>query len=199
MIDQMLNEISTTRLMNHLSDNKTLAMISIYRSEGSECENRSLLFELKQIVKTKLKLRFSEFISRWAETDEKTNKIITSDERILMIYDISLNKAIELGQKYNQSSIIFKSKDQCTEVCVTPFVDWKGKKYNVNDIVRVFFVKSKTAMNINIAKDIFQKRISGPASMPIKGNRLFTLKNVYEVESPTTSVFATSEKLYRVF
>lgn len=105
----MLNKISTNRILSHFKDNGTLAIISTYRTERSEAENKKLLNKLKSECKA-LKLGFTKFISRWVEKDPETNDSVTSDERSLMIYGISLETAMHLGQEYDQSSIIFKDK-----------------------------------------------------------------------------------------
>lgn len=196
---ETINEISTSRLLKHLADDNSLAMISTYRTERTEKENLRLLKELKNTVRS-MKLRFSEFVARWVETDlENPQNTITSDERSLMIYNISMNDAIELGKKYDQSSIIFKAKDKCAEICTVPFTDWEGNEHKEGQVVRVFNIKTSKPLNINIAKAIFEKRLGGPASKPIKGNRPFTLTSVHEVESPRGSTFSDSEKLLKVF
>jgi hypothetical protein len=200
-----ISEVSTNRLLRHLQDDRTLAMISTYRSKRrngdakTKKENLSDLQELKGIVRNRLNLGFSEFVSRWTATDNDTNKVVTSDERSLMIYGISLKDAMELGKKYEQDSIIFKSKDQCAEVCTTPFMDYEGKEHKFDDVVRLFDVKSKTPLNLDMAKDIFENRIGGLFSKPVKGNRPFALKSVYEVEGPRPSVFSESEAFFRIF
>ena len=193
----MLNEISTNRILHHFQNDKTLAIISTFRTERTEKENLQLLKQFKSEIK-KLKLGFSELISRWSEQNQDTNEIETSDERSLMIYGISLNDAMKFGQRYNQSSIIFKSSEKCAEVCTVDFIDYDGKEHNVGSIVRTFDVKSKSPLNINIAKEIFSKRISGPASKPIKSKHAFKLESVFEVESNHASTFATKERYIKV-
>ena len=194
----MLNEISTNRILKHFQDDSCLAIISSYRTERTEQENRKLLNKLKQKVRS-LKLGFSELISRWSEVDSETKEVISSDERSLMIYSISLEDAIKFGQELQQSSIIYKNTDKCAEVCTTEFIDYDGKEHKVGNIVRTFNVSGSTPMNLQDAKDIFEKRKGGPASMPIKSNRAFKLENVLEVESPKGSNFSEKERYIKVF
>lgn len=191
----MLNEISTSRLLKHLSDNKTLAIISTYRTERTEAENRSLLGKLKRDVRS-MGLGFTEFIARWVQDNDGETE--ASDERSLMIYGISLDKAIELGQEYEQSSIIFKSSDKCAEVCTTAFTDYEGVSHTVGNIVRTFNMNSDRPLNIDQAKAIFSQRMGGPASMPVKGNRPFNLQEVLEVESARGSTFTTKERYIKL-
>ena len=71
--------------------------------------------------------------------------------------------------------------------------------YKVGNIVRTFNVSSTSPLNLQDAKDIFEKRKGGPASMPIKSNRAFKLENVLEVESPKGSNFSEKERYTKVF
>ena len=189
----MLNEISTNRILSHFKDNGTLAIISTYRTERPEAENKKLLNKLKAECKV-LKLGFTEFISRWVEKDPETNDSVTSDERSLMIYGISLETAMHLGQEYDQSSIIFKDKSKCAEVCTCDFKSYDGKSFKPNDVVRKFNLDSNKPLNLSKAENIFEKRLSGPASKAIKSNRAFTLSEVLEVEAPRGSNFSTTER-----
>jgi hypothetical protein len=157
-----------------------------------------LLNNLKQKVRS-LKLGFSELISRWSEIDSETKEVISSDERSLMIYGITLKDAIKFGQELQQSSIIYKNANKCAEICTTEFIDYDGKEHKVENIVRTFNISGSTPMNLQDAKDIFAKRKGGPASIPIKSNRAFKLENVLEVESPKGSTFSEKERYMKIF
>lgn len=194
----MINEISTNRILKHFQDDSCLTIISSYRTERTEQENRKLLNNLKQKVRS-LKLGFSELISRLSEVDYETREVITSDERSLMIYGISLEDAIKFGQELQQSSIIYKNADKCAEVCTTEFIDYDDTEHKVGNIVRTFNVLGSTPLNLQDAKDIFEKRKGGPASLPIKSNRAFKLENVLEVESPKGSTFSEKERYMKIF
>lgn len=193
-----INEISTNRILKHFQDKTNLAIISSYRTERTEHQNRNLLNKLKQNIR-KLNLGFSELISRWSEVDPETNNIVNSDERSLMIYGISLEDAIKFGQELQQSSIIYKNADKCAEVCTTEFIDYDDTEHKVGNIVRTFNVLGSTPLNLQDAKDIFEKRKGGPASLPIKSNRAFKLENVLEVESPKGSTFSEKERYMKIF
>lgn len=194
----MINEISTNRILKHFQDDSCLTIISSYRTERTEQENRKLLNNLKQKVRS-LKLGFSELISRLSEVDYETREVITSDKRSLMIYGISLEDAIKFGQELQQSSIIYKNADKCAEVCTTEFIDYDDTEHKVGNIVRTFNVLGSTPLNLQDAKDIFEKRKGGPASLPIKSNRAFKLENVLEVESPKGSTFSEKERYMKIF
>ena len=181
-IKKVLFEGGTSRLYNNITNMENWAIISPFRSERTEKENMSLLAELKKFAK---KYGFVEFISRWVEDGE------AFDERSLFISNIPKEDAIKLGKKYGQSSVIVRDEDGCYEVCTTPF-----ETYSEGDIVRRFNIGGKKVLNIDDAENIFSKRVGGPVSKPVKGNRPFTLKTVdemYEVEQPRPSYFQDKE------
>lgn len=192
-----VNEISTNRILTHLKDGGTFAIISTFRPDRVENDematlkmNMKLLRDLKQKCREK-NYGFSEFISRWSEQDSETGEVNSSDERALMIFGIPENEALELGQDYNQSSIIFNDKNGCREICTNQFADWEtGHVYKPGDTVREFKTQGKDILNIDDAREIFQKKRGGPASMPVKGTqRPFHLSEAYMLEKPRPSYF----------
>lgn len=186
---------STTRLLQHFQDSKTLAIISPYRVENSKFENEMNLRELKKKVRA-MDLGYSELLSKWAEKDPETGKIEMSDERALMIYGISYKDAMKIGDDYLQASIIFKDASKCAEVCVRPFVDASGKQHAPGKVIRTFDVKSNPVLNAELAKEIFSNRAAGAASKPVKSNRPFVLKEMYLVESARISMFSDGCERY---
>ena len=189
-----INESSTSRLYSKLSgEDSVFAIISPYRGEYDTNENQKRMVHLKSDIR-KLGLGFNQFISRWVEDGE------SFDEESLLISNIDYKTAIKLGEKYNQSSIIYKDSDSLREICTTAF-----ETYKPGDIVRTFNV-GKDMMNIKDAEDIFSRRKGGPASMPKKGSnrKPFSLSvkenfELYEVHNPRPSYFQTKpiiEKLY---
>lgn len=196
---KQLNEISTNRLLSHFMDENDLAIISTYRTSRTERQNRQLLQELKRSVRG-MDLGYTELVSRWVEQNPDTGINEASDERSVIIYGIGLQDAIALGQKYEQSSIIYKSAGKCAEVCTNAFTDWNGKNFKPGQIVRTFNVSSSpTPFNLDKAREIFSRRSGGPASSPVKSNRPFTLTEMYEVEGPKASTFSGHERLIRLF
>ena len=185
-----IKEASISRVYKHLLDAPTLAIISTYVTYRNENENINLLKDLKSEIR-KLGLGFNELLSRWVETDEETGQVIASDERSLLIPNISYEDAIRLGAKYDQSSIIFKDENGCKEICTTPFTSYDDKQYMVNDVVRTFNTSrdDKGILNLKDAEDIFAKRKGGPASKLTKGKKAFHLSEVLEYEKPRASYF----------
>lgn len=187
-----INESSMSRIYQKLIDDSSCALISTYRSERSENENRKLLQELKQDVR--VKFGFIEFIARWSEKLDD-NKVVASDERSLLIPNISLAESMQLAKKYNQASFIYKDKEGCREICATKFESWdsNGKIYMPGEVVRTFNINrdDRTILNLEDAKEIFAKRKGGPASYLVKGGgqKAFHLSEVLEVFETRASYF----------
>jgi len=194
---KVMNEIGTNRLLKHFTDEKTMAVISTYRTERTESENRSLLKRFKAEVRD-MKLGFSEFVSKWVEEDDE-GKMLSSDERSLAVYGMSKEDAMDFGKQYQQSSIIFKDETGCYELCTCAFTDYDGNKFSPGDVVRKFNIGGNTSFNLKDAEDIFSKRKGGPASMPVKSNRAFRLNEMYEVESEKATTFSSRERWIPLF
>ena len=147
-----IDEASTSRLYKNFTDDTiTFAIISGERPDNDRTN------ELKKDVRS-LNLGFNEFIGRWVEDG------INYDEKSLLIPKITFNQAFKLGQKYNQSSIIFKDKNGVKEYCTTPF-----EEYDVGDVVRTYNIDKEQPLNTEVAKQIFSGKIGGPASQLKKG------------------------------
>lgn len=179
-----LEESSTSRIYSHLTEDDTWAIISPYRSEFSEKENRQRMTKLKADVRG-LKLGFNQFVSRWVEDGE------AFDEESLLIHNIDANKAFNLGVKYNQSSVIIKDEDGCNEIATNDFEDFKR-----GDVVRTYNLKGDKVMNISDAEEIFARRRGGPASKPKKGGKAFHLSEVFDIEQPRPSYSHTGRREY---
>ena len=193
-----LEEASASKIYSRLTDSSSCAIISPYRGEYSEAENKQRMTKLKSEVRNGLKLGFNQFVSRWVEDGE------AFDEESLLIPNITLEQAMKLGQQFEQSSIIFKDSDSCREICTTPFVDGSSK-FGVGDVVRNYYNVGDHVMNISDAKEIFAKRRGGPVSMPKKGSNKqpFTLRTVesfelYEVFAPRPSYMETKNRLEKI-
>ena len=193
-----LEEASTSRIHSRLNDkNSTCAIISPYRGEYSEKENKQRMTKLKSDVRS-LGYGFNQFVSRWVEDGE------AFDEESLLIPDITKEQAFKLGQKYEQSSVIIKDEDGLREICTTPF-----ESYSVGETVRTFNTGNHM-LNVQDAEDIFSKRKGGPASMPKKGSnkKPFSLSvresvrenfELYEMEQPRPSYHQNKYRYKKIF
>lgn len=195
MKNESMMNLTTNRILQHFQDDSSLAIISSYRTERTEAENKALLQKLKKKVRS-LGLGFTELLSKWTEEDKETGEVVSSDERSLMIYGISLKDAVDFGKELQQSSIIYKSKDKCAEVCTIEFVDFDGVKHKEREVVRKFNIRGTSPLNLEDAKNIFEKRKGGPTSKPLKSNRAFRLAELHEVESPRGSIFSDGKERY---
>ena len=181
-------ETKTSRIYHHITNSNNWAIVSPYRSEYSQTENEQRMTKLKLDVR-KLNYGFIQFVSRWVENGE------AFDEESLLIPKMTENDAIELGKKYEQSSVIVCSDGNAREICTTPF-----ETYNSGDIVRTFNLTGDKPLNIKDAEEIFAKRKGGPVSKPKRGKaKPFTLKEVYECNLPKASTFNSNKYLVKIF
>ena len=188
------SEATTSKIYTRLTDDSTCAIISPYRDEYSDQENKIRMNNLKSKVR-EMGYGFNQFISRWVENGQ------SSDEQSLLIPNITEDRALSLGKEFEQSSIIFKDSESCREICTNPF-----EGYEPDQVVRTFFNTGNHIFNVDEAKEIFAKRKGGPASMPIKGSNKqpFTLSakeafELYEVEEPRASYFQRKETKRKIF
>lgn len=183
----VIRETTTSRVFDHLK-NRDWAIVSPYKYEYSEEENKQRMHLLKSLV-AQMRYGFIQLLSRWVEDG------VAYDEESLLIPNCTLDDAFDLGEKFEQSSIIVCKDKKCQEICVNDF-----ENYHSGDIVRTFNLDGKNFMNINDAEEIFSKRKSGPVSKP-KGKRAkaFTLTEVYIVENPRASYFQTKRTKTRIY
>ena len=93
----ILNEASNANIYKRLSDpEQTVAIISPYRGEYSEKENKQRLTKLKSDVR-QLGYGFNQLLSRWVEDGE------AFDEQSLFIPNITYKQAYALSKAYEQS------------------------------------------------------------------------------------------------
>lgn len=171
-------ETKTSRIYHHIAESKLWSIISPYRSEYSEEENKQRMTKLKSIVR-KMGFGFIQFVSRWVENGE------AFDEESLLIPKMGISDAVSLGKQFEQSSVIVCENGKTQEICTTPF-----ETYNEGDIVRTFNLSGEKPLNIQDAEEIFAKRKGGPVSKPKYGkSKPFTLKEVYECVLPKPSMF----------
>ena len=185
-VEESLNESNTSRIYKHLSDDSNCAIISAYRGENSDKENKELHQKLRSDIRN-LGLGYIEFTSRWVEEGE------SFDEESYLIPGIDERDAISLGRKFKQSSIIYKDKDKCVEICTAPF-----ESYGVGDIVRTYNNVGPNMLNLNDAKDIFERRKGGPASMPKKGGKPFNLQVIEKLGARPSYFKGPKEVVYEL-
>lgn len=199
LVETLLNEGGTYRIYSHLKDDDKWVIISPYRSNKTDNENKENMKELKSIVKNS-GYSYTELKAVWTERDKDTGEINRSNEYSLLIYNMGKRKAIELGKKYEQSSVLVKENDSIYEYCTTDFVTDDGRNMSVGDVVNVFKINNENVMNISTANEILRGDKDGSVSVPTQGNsKPFTfqkesiLESVFEVEPPRPSYFRNKE------
>lgn len=182
-----LREARKARLFQYIEDpGKSFAIISASRGEYSLEENVERTRQLKADVRA-LKLGYVELVGGYVETDKNGNKIEVT-EPSLLIPGISKDKAIELGEKFEQESILFKEGSEMSYIATTgedkgevqaSFKAGAGKdNFTLNDVFNPYFSRFKKGShrNDNISfvlaeavygGEIFRQSLAGGFCPPI--------------------------------
>lgn len=155
--EELINE-ATSRIYKQLTDDSDCAIISAYVDDESIEENKKSFTQLKADVR-KAGYGYRTFVSRWVSDG------VAFDEEALFIPKIDCKTAFRLSSKYKQKSFIYKNKNKCVEICTTPF-----ETYKEGDVVRTYNISGNNTLNIEQAQQIFSRKLSGPASKPVKGS-----------------------------
>ena len=200
-----LEEGSITRIGRQL-EFENVAIISAYRYDKSTKENEQRQDELKNIIRNQLHLGYKEFRAKYVGNVEGTGEVITSYEYSLFVPNMTRKQAIELGNQFEQQSVIVKDEDGIQEIATTDFIDETGKQFKIGDVVRKFKATGNF-LNLKDAIDIFADRVSGSASKPLNVKHPFTLKtiedkkleSIFEVLDPKPSAFQTNKNYIEVY
>lgn len=184
-----INESSTGRIYKHLTGDNSFAIVSGCKNGDSLDEHKQSMNKLKNEVYNKYRLGFIELTSKWVDEDGNV-----FDEFALLIPKATKELAMKLGEEYEQCSVIYGENGRAEEVCTTPF-----DEYSKGDTVRTFNLKTATPMNISLAKEIVSKSHMGAVSVPKKGGKAFTLKELYEVIPPKASMYQTQPTLNPIY
>jgi Protein of unknown function (DUF3293) len=104
---RLLNEISLTRMWQHIQSDRSFAMMSPFIRELSLDENLDRYQELKNTI-TSLQLKYIEMGGGYTYKDKDTEKSTMVEEMSVFIPNISFDTAIMLGNKFDQQTIIYK-------------------------------------------------------------------------------------------
>jgi hypothetical protein len=107
ILESILIEASLSRIWQHIQNGKTFAVISAYRGNYTEEENRKRHNQLKTDVRA-LGHGFIEQKSGYTYTDPLSGEEGGAEEKSLFIPNISKADAVALGRKYTQESILWK-------------------------------------------------------------------------------------------
>lgn len=123
---RIFKSIGLSRLLEHLRKDEEFAVISAYRTERTEGENRKYHAQLIPDVRD---LGYGYFIlnAKWAEEGK------VSTEKSLFVPHMSRAEAVEMGDKYDQYSVLVRDESGILEVASS---DKYGKKKG--EVIRVF-------------------------------------------------------------
>ena len=178
-----LKETSYNRVLKHINSGE-FVIISPYREEYSEKENKSRMRELQSIVRKNLKLGYIWLKSTWNSFNEK-GEPNTVEEESLLVPNMTLKQGVDLGIKYEQFSIIVKDEDGLREICTTPYVS----NFKVGDVVQSFNYDDNDSLGLDEVRDILQHKKEGSISTSKKGKVSFSLKKLEKLNRPAFSSF----------
>ena len=124
-----LNESSLSRIIQHIERDTSFAIISAYRKELSEEENRVRHNELRGKIR-ELKHGYIEQNSGY--TDVGTQAI--ANEMSFFIPNITYREAMKLGADYQQESVLFKDPTRFILVYTKDFTDIDGNSHHIGEI-----------------------------------------------------------------
>ena len=189
--DSMVYESSLSRIWQHIEEDKSFGVISPFRKYYSKKENLERYNELKKIIRDKLRLGYIELDGGFKEEGEWVH------EKSLFIPDIIKEDLIELGEKFDQYSVIYKDKNEFIEIGTN---DFSVKGQILSDFIKKGWNKNMQ-INSELTKELFSKLIKGSHK---DRKFLFNLKESYLLEvnpksfneSYTESVTGKSQKKY---
>ena len=142
---QNLFESSLAKVYQKVSYNKiSFGVVSSYRKKNNDIENKKLYKELKKNIREK-GYGYIELTGGFEEEDGRV------EEKSLIIHDIKKDELIELGNKYEQESVIFKDPNIFVEI------DCRTSKP-----IRKF--KNTLSLDVDILEDYFSRLLKGSHS-----------------------------------
>jgi len=109
-----LIESSLSRIMQHITNDKSFGVVSASRKSNSDKENDDLY---KELIKDVRKMGYG-YIKLRGGYKEETGFV---NEKSLFIPNITKNDIIKLGKKYNQDSVLYKDYNGFYEIGTNEF------------------------------------------------------------------------------
>jgi hypothetical protein len=131
-------ESSLSRIWQYVEQNKPFGVISAFRQELSEKENEQRHIDLKKDIRNS-GLGFIELEGGWTEEG------VFNAEKSLFVPNIQENKIVELGQKYDQYSVLYNDGKSFVMIGT-------NKNSGVGKVLSQFNI-GKGKENITLAKD----------------------------------------------
>lgn len=147
-IDTYLNESSLSRIWQYVEDkNKQFGVMSAFRGKLNAKDNEIRHKELKDVVR-KMGYGFIELKGGY----EEESGIV--EEKSLFIPSISKKELMDLGQKYEQDSVIFKDMNEFSLIGTNKFT-------GVGKVLANFRFSSGRENLVAGMKDLFSSLIKG--------------------------------------
>lgn len=136
-MDNMLNEISLSRLRTHLEDNRPIAILTGHRAERSQQENKKRNDEIKDLIR---RTGYGFVPVKGAYIEKVDGKPVeVKEDSILIIGEQGKGDELErlakkIGIKYEQDSVLFRDDKGSTVLISTrsdSFVGPIGSKSNL--------------------------------------------------------------------
>lgn len=177
--EEILNEI-------YEKMHEKFVLMRAYCCESLEEEKKSLTSSLKYDIRS-LKFGCRRYVARFVDDEG-----VTCNEYSVFSNGIEKKKAIALGQKYKQFSIIYGDGQNCEEICIVPFTDSNGIKYSEGDVIK--------SLDLTSAKDIFLNKITASACIQLNDSNkaIFHLTEVLEMFDPRPSYFQGGPTFSRI-
>ena len=125
--DSTIYESSLSRMWQYVEGDKSFGIISPFRKSDSKSENMKKYNELKKIVRDK-KLGYIELEGGFKEEGEWVR------EKSMFIPGIEKKDLIDLGEKFDQYSVIYKAKDEFVEIGTN---NYSGKGKVITDFIKM--------------------------------------------------------------
>lgn len=175
-------------ILNEIYDKmqEKFVLMRAYCNESLEDEKKSLTSSLKYDIKD-LRLGYRRYVARFVDDEG-----VTCNEYSVFSNSMGKRRAIALGEKYKQLSIIYGDGQKCEEICTVPFIDSNGIKYSVGDVVKT--------LDLTSAKDIFLSKVTASTCMQLNdlNKKTFHLTEVLEMYDPRPSYFQGGPTFSRI-
>jgi len=162
-------ESSLSRIWQHVEDdNRSFGVLSPYRADLQSYENEENYAELKRIVRQEMGYGYIELRGGYKENHGDVEMV--TEEESLFIPNISRSEIIELGQRYNQDSVIHKDRNSFAIVSTSDRTGGVGS-------ILVDFKKGAGRDNIDLAKEAVKEFFSALLKGSHRGRKfVFTVE-----------------------
>lgn len=182
---QHVYESSLSRIWKHIEGNKGFGVISPYRSDYSVKENEQRYRDLKSEIRS---LGYG-FIEMEGGFKEESGWVL---EKSLFVPNIKRDDLVELGQKYEQFSVIYKDAKEFVEIGTNDFAGIGVIQHN--------FIKQGWNKNMNFDSELTQQFFSSLAKGSHRGRKfLFQMEcELYEIVPKSFNEMAYGNKRLNV-